>query len=68
MMKPTSNAIQGECMALIKHQGWPIYKEYPKEFYTRKFVVAVGRQLQNDCSDYTVKLAERKDDFVLRVH
>lgn len=68
MMKPTSNAIQGECFALIKRYGWPIYKEYPKGFYDKKFVVAVGRQLQNDCRDYTVKLAERKDDFVLRVH
>lgn len=67
-MRVTPNAIQGECMALINHQGWPIYKEYPKGFYDKKFVVAVGRQLQNDCSDYTVKLAERKDDFVLRVH
>lgn len=67
-MRVTPNAIQGECMALIKHQGWPIYKEYPKGFYDKKFVVAVGRQLQNDCIDYTVKLAERKEDFVLRVH
>lgn len=68
MMKATPNAIQGECLALIKQYGWPIYKEYSKEFYTRKFVVSVGRQLQNDCSDYTVKLVERKDDYVLKVH
>lgn len=68
MMKATSNDIQGECMALKKRYGWPIEKEYSKEFYNRKFVVGVGRQMENDCSDYTVKLAERKNDFVLRVH
>lgn len=68
MMKATPNVIQGECLALIKRHGWPIYREYPKEFYTRKFVVAVGRQMENDCIDYTVKLVERHNDYVLRVH
>lgn len=55
-------------MALKKQYGWPIEKEYSKEFYTRKFVVAVGRQMENDCSDYTVKLVERHSDYVLKVH
>lgn len=68
MMKTTVNAIQGECLALKKQYGWPIYKEYSKEFYTRKFVIGVGRQMENDCSDYTVKLVERNEDYVLKVH
>lgn len=67
-MKVTSNAVIGECRALIKHYGWPIEKEYLKEFYTRKFAVAVARQMRHECNEYTVQLVEHSEAYVLRVH
>lgn len=66
-MIATHKSIQGEVYSIMQCFHLPFCKMYSKTFHSRKFTVAVAKQLQNNLEHRTVTLAETDDDYILRV-